>query len=392
VIATSDNSPVNFAAIIKKLEELVLSSSGVDSFEEILKLIYAKLYEEKVHDREKKNYATKKIQLLFEGAKREWPGMFEKRDKIELSDAHLNLCKELLWKIPLYNTDLTIIDAAIEYLLPKGAKGSRGQYFTPRHIIDEIVKILNPRNDERIIDPACGSGGFLLHSLKWVKEREGVVSNNLYGVDYDSRMIKVANAMLLMAGVKKINLYTANSLSVLKDIKDGTLDMVCTNPPFGGEVRDREVLEQYSLTKNGRGKAKNLVERHILFIERIIRLLKPGGRAAIVVPQGVLNNINLDYVRNWLYGEARILGVIGMDVNTFKPFTNVKTSLLFLQKWKGKPLSDYPVFMAVSKRSGKNLSGNLMYKMKGGKQIIDSDLPEIGERLREFIRKESLNF
>ncbi len=367
----------NLTDAIKKLEELVLASSGVEPFEEILKLIYAKLYAEKTR---KLSFATENLPSLFGLAKKEWPGMFDKKDTIELSPAHLNICVKELSKIDLYQTDLSIIDTAFEYLLPKSAKGSRGQYFTPRHIISEMIKIMSPKKDEYILDPACGSGGFLLHAARWVGGRDAELK--IYGVDFDKRMVKIAKALFLIAGFRSAHIYKANSLSPMKEIINNSFDVILTNPPFGGEIRDVEILQRYELAKNNHGKQRNVVERHILFIERIIQLLKPGGRAALVVPQGILNNTSLAYIREWLFTKARILGVIGLDINTFKPHTNVKTSLLFLQKWHGQVLADYPVFMAASKRSGKNKSGKL----------IDHDLGEITKNFREFIKKEKLNF
>lgn len=355
--------------IIKRLEELVLASSGVEPFEEILKLIYAKLYAEKTG---KLSFTTKNIPPLFNLAKEEWPGMFDEKDAIELSPAHLSICVKELGKIDLYQTDLSIIDTAFEYLLPKSAKGSRGQYFTPLHIIAEMVKILDPKKDEYILDPACGSGGFLLHAAKFVKNKKTLPK--IYGVDFDKRMVKIAKALFLIAGFSNANIYKANSLAPMKEIINNSFDMILTNPPFGGEVRDEAILQQYELRKNN--------QRHILFVERIIRLLRPGGRAALVVPQGILNNTNLAHVREWLYAKARIIGVIGLDANTFKPHTNIKTSLLFLQKWHGQALVDYPVFMAVSQKSGKNRSGKL----------VDHDLGEITKNFREFIKKEKLGF
>jgi len=363
--------------IIQRLEELVLASSGAEPFEEILKLIYAKLYSEKTG---KLSFQTKNIRLLFDHAKKEWPGMFDKKDVIELSPAHLTICVKELSKIALYKTDLAIIDTAFEYLLPKSAKGSRGQYFTPRHIIAEMIEILNPKKDEYILDPACGSGGFLLHAAQWVKNQD--TASRIYGVDLDERMAKIAKALVLISGFETAHIYKANSLATIKEVADNNFDVICTNPPFGGEIRDEEILQEYELAKNNKGERRFIVERHILFIERIIRFLRPGGRAALVVPQGVLNNTNLAYIREWLFTKARIIGVIGLDANTFKPHTNVKTSLLFLQKWHGKEPVDYPVFMAVSKKSGKNLSGKL----------IAHDLAEITKRFREFIKKEKLGF
>lgn len=367
----------NLPDVIKKLEESVLASSGEEPFEEILKLIYAKLYFEKTG---KLSFATENLPLLFDLAKKEWPGMFDKKDTIELSPAHLNICVKELSKISLYATNLSIIDTAFEYLLPKSAKGSRGQYFTPRHIISEMIKIMSPKKDEYILDPACGSGGFLLHAARWVGSRDA--GSKIYGVDFDNRMVKIAKALVLIAGFETVHIYKNNSLAPMKELKKNSFDVIFANPPFGGEIRDETLLQGYELTKNNHGKLRGVVERHILFLERIIHFLKPGGRAALVVPQGVLNNTSLAYIREWLFSKARVIGVIGLDINTFKPHTNVKTSLLFLRKWHGQALEDYPVFMAVSQKSGKDYSGKL----------IGHDLGEITKNFREFIKKEKLGF
>ncbi|MCX8167084.1 MAG: type I restriction enzyme HsdR N-terminal domain-containing protein, partial [Candidatus Micrarchaeota archaeon] len=163
--------------IILDLEELVLGNAGVDSFEEIFKLIYAKLYDEWmginnpsyqlqffVGDRSAEQ-VKKTISSLLEGAKRKWSGVFEPTDKIELRSEHLKVCVSFLEKIKLFNSNLHIIDEAFEYLVPQVSKKKEGQFFTPRPVIDMIVSMLNPKANEFVIDPACGSAGFLLHSV-----------------------------------------------------------------------------------------------------------------------------------------------------------------------------------------------------------------------------------
>lgn len=355
--------------IIKALEELILSSSGSEAFEEVLKIIYAKLYAEKY------KIETQSLEILFNSAKIEWPGIFKKTDKIELPVNCLILCAKVLENTVLLNTNLEIVDVAFEHLFPKTAKGSKGQFFTPRYIIDEVIKILNPQKHESFLDPACGSGGFLLHAMRY-----GLNAKQVSGIDFDNRMVKIAKASCLISNFENINIYNANALSEIKEIKDNSFDIIATNPPFGGEVKDNSILQTFELPNS----------RHILFIEKIVRLLKPGGRAAIILPQGILNNTNLAHVREWIFKKARIVGVIGLDNNTFKPHTNVKTSLLFIQKWKEAPLNDYPVFMAVSNKSGKNMSGEYVERQEDGKQIIDFDLPEITDRFRKFVESEKL--
>jgi len=175
-----------------------------------------------------------------------------------------------------------------------------------------------------------------------------------------------------------------------------------TNPPFAGENPESGLLRQYELAKKD-GKLKSNVERHILFIERSLDAIRPGGRLAIVLPQGVLNNTNMEYIREWLFEKARILAVVGLHGNTFKPHTGTKTSVLFLQKWneKEKPLKDYPIFMAVSKKSGKNNSGDYIYKKDAGgnyvhdtrgRKVLDHDLDEIAEEFIKFAKEQKLNF
>ena len=192
-------------------------------------------------------------------------------------------------------------------------------------------------------------------------------------------------------------------LIIRKTFHNFDFDVLLTNPPFAGEIIDRTILNEYELAKNDKGKLRNKMERHILFIERILNLIKPGGRLAVVLPQGVLNNTNMQYIRQWLFDKARILAVVGLNVNTFKPHTGTKTSVLFLQKWaeKEKPLDDYPIFMAVSKKSGKDNSGDYIYKKDAdrnfvydakGHRVLDHDLDLIAEEFIKFAKEQNFSF
>ena len=182
-----------------------------------------------------------------------------------------------------------------------------------------------------------------------------------------------------------------------------------TNPPFAGEITDSGLLRQYEFAKKN-GKLKPKIERHLLFIERSLDALRPGGRMAIVLPQGIFNNTNMKWIREWFFEKARILAVVGLEGNTFKlpapaKGTGTKTSVLFLQKWDEgqKPLKDYPIFMAVSKKSGKDNSGEYIYLNENRQRIkseggifeeagkLDDDLEKIAEEFIKFAKKESLN-
>ncbi|MDZ7611552.1 MAG: N-6 DNA methylase [Candidatus Moranbacteria bacterium] len=443
--------------ILKILEELVLAGSGRDSFNEIFKLIYAKLYDEKEAKRRKDDEVLFKqskepqatydnINKLFAEATREWPGIFDAHEKIGLSPGHLSVCVGELEKIKLLDANLETIDAAFEYLLPDVAKGKKGQYFTPRHVIDMSVKMLNPQDKEFVIDPACGSGGFLIHAMQYVWHGDlkhaakdvkiDYARRYVYGIDFDEKSVKIARALMLIAGDGKSHVLNLNSLnpkewkgddnektrarselqpllrqfddydrsrSNQENFKHFDFNLLLTNPPFAGEITENALLGEYELAKNDSGKTRNKMERHILFIERSLNLIKPGGRMAIVLPQGVLNNTNMKYIREFLAEKARILAVVGLHGNTFKPHTGTKTSVLFVQKWKEgeKPLKDYPIFMAVSEKGGKDNSGEYIFKKdkKGsiifgpqGEKYLDHDLKEIAEEFVKWAKEENLSF
>lgn len=376
--------------IILDLEELVLGNAGVKPFDEIFKLVYAKLYDEwkgindsnyrlefYVGDRSPEQ-VKRAVTNLLDGARRTWSGVFETTDKIELMDTHLKVCVSFLEKIKLFNSNLRIIDEAFEYLIPDVAKKKEGQFFTPRPVEDMAAKMLNPKPSEFLIDPACGSAGFLLHSVMWVaggvitgKElptpAKNFAQNNIYGIDFAKEAVRIAKAINLIVGDGKSHIYggtpRGNSLNPLiwdDETKAGLrsrllrfpanvekerenqnkflyfdFDVLMTNPPFAGTVKEREVLKLYQLAeKNGR--FVNKTDRHILFLERSLEFIRPGGRMAIVLPQGLLNNTSTEYIRRFIIEEARILAVVGLHVNTFKPHTGTKTSVLFLKKYNEK--------------------------------------------------------
>ena len=448
---------VDLKKIVKNMEELVLANAGVDVFTEVFKLVYAKLYDEteaklvrpdhEIYFRKyrdpAKTYSV--INGLFKEAIKKWPGTFYEQEKINLSQEHLSIVVGELEKARLFGSDLSIVDEAFEYLIPEVAKGKKGQYFTPRHVISMAVKMLNPKRNEYIIDPASGSGGFLIGAMYWVKDKylnkadeamREYAKEYIWGIDFAEEISKVSRALMLIAGDGRSHIFKLNSLDPrewqgedpqlldarsklqtrLRDFgnssdnednrrsfHDFNFDLVLTNPPFAGEIKDQGLLRQYEFGKK-KGKLISNIERHILFIERTLHLLKPGGRMAIVLPQGVLNNTNMEYVRQFLFDKARILAVVGLHGNTFKPHTGTKTSVVFLQKWggeAGEPLKDYPIFMAVSKKAGKDNSGDYVYRKDGngnyivdtyGRKVLDHDLDEIADGFVKFAKGEKFNF
>lgn len=460
---------LSFKKVILDLEDMVLANAGVDAFDEVFKLIYAKLYDEwaakndsrrkrLIHFRiygESKKELHKKINKLFNSAKQKWHGVFSFSDKIELTANHLHTCASFLQDIKLFNSNLQIIDEAFEYLVTQVSKGAKGQYFTPRHVIDMCIKMLNPQSHEKVVDTAAGSCGFTVHSIFWVfrnsfradkisQEQREYAGEMVYGIDFDKRAVKIAKALNLIAGDGKSNVYKLNSLdpsswndegraglrSMLtqfmednekdddnqKNFRYFDFDVLFTNPPFAGNINEKSILRNYYLAEK-KGKTVSNIGRDILFIERNLQFLKPGGRMAIVLPQGRFNNTQDKFIREFIADKARILAVVGLGVNTFKPHTGTKTSVLFLQKWNDDenlgPLcpkkDDYPIFFAVSEKSGKDNSGDYVYLKnpdgtekldKHGHKTVnhdlhnnDGELPDaIAEGFMEFAKKEKMSF
>ncbi len=447
----------NFRIIIENLEELVLANSGENEFEEIFKLLFAKLYDEKqarkirkskeVHFRTMStNQLTyERINDLFKKATEKWSGIFNLHDEIRLTPSHLSVVISPMEKIRLLGANLKIIDDAFEYLISKEAKGSKGQYFTPRHVIKMCVKILDPKPWEDILDPACGSGGFLIHSKEWLENEhfnnnkakgQEYAKEHLWGIDFERRMVKVAKALMLIAGDGKAHIYKINSLDTqdwqsesnsalsirhdfrkfLHKFQDSAkdrenkesfrfldFDVILTNPPFAGNVKENSIKSHYQLAEKKNGGLQKTVNRDVLFLERCLQMLKPGSRMAIVLPQGDFNNTTKEYLREWVMNQARILAVVGLDVNTFKPHTGTKTSILFLQKWEEAEQipEDYPIFMAVSQEPGKDSSGDYVYKKsKSGDLLYDEfdnlilkhDLDDVANEFKKFIKKHQISF
>jgi type I restriction enzyme M protein len=280
----------------------------------------------------------------------------------------------------------------------------------------------------------------------WDTQSQNYGKVHLYAVDFDPRVERVARFMMWVAGDGSANVFRMNSLDerewkrdprFLQEVADGGFDVIMTNPPFAGTIRHPQILTKYDLAYKERlvrrrtketvkvhrdRKRRNTMTRDVLFLERCLRWLAPGGRMAIVLPQGNFNNVSAEYIRREVMRRARILAVVGLDVNTFKPHTGTKTSVLFLQKWgedeapdwedwyqaiydheaavdayqrrvamrdklAKKPIPaelgdlkppgdppapprDYPIFFATSKRSGRDNSGQYDYLKDENGQVV----------------------
>jgi len=230
---------------------------------------------------------------------------------------------------------------------------------------------------------------------------------------FEEKSTKISRAIMLIAGDGKGHVFKENSLefskwkSKLKNALEEedligdeenrklNFDILMTNPPFAGEIKENWLKALYSIVPEGKLKNRgSAISRHILFVERALDLIKQGGRLVIVLPQGVFNNTNDEYIRKFIMKKARILGVIGLDGNSFKPHTGTKTSLLFLKRWKKEELDegnnprlkDYPIFFAVSKIPFKDNSGNYIF-VDRAKNIYQTDLFDIADAFIDWGKK-----
>ncbi len=415
---------------VLEMEDEVLANAGVDVFEEVFKLIFTKLFDEMESGRNRTRYLEfrnygdtetelkEKIQQIFDRAKLKWEGVFSEDSKIELTASHLSVCVASLQGIKLFNSNLDVVDDAFEYLINKSSKGEKGQYFTPRYVIDMCVKMLNPQPDETMIDTAAGSCGFPVHTIFHVWEQilkqKGLdkshlftleekpvectdyVNNKVFAIDFDEKSVRVARTLNLIAGDGQTNVLHLNTLdwerwdekiedenwqdtyfvgwkkfkklrNDKKSNHDFNFDILMANPPFAGDIKESRILAKYELGKKPNGKYQSAVGRDILFIERNLDFLRPGGRMAIVLPQGRFNNSSDKNIRDFIAERCRILGVVGLHGNVFKPHTGTKTSVLFVQKWDDKlcpKLEDYPIFFATMQEKSKDNSGDKIYLRK----------------------------
>lgn len=430
-----------FKLIFIKLYDEVLSSNDADTIANDMNRHHIALkdiddsefraMEFRVKESESFDDIYNKLNKLFQDAKGKWPGVFPADSVLDMQKATVKSCVKELQNVKLFNSNLEVVDDAFEHLVNQNQKEGMGQYFTPRYVIDMCVKMLNPKPDEKMIDTAAGSCGFPMHTIFHVwkqlnptafnlfttrsrtpKELQ-YVQNNVFGIDFSEKSVRVGRMLNIIAGDGHTNVIELNTLdypnwkksytsvdkwqdkyhegfSKLSNLsaqptstkekekyKEFLFDVLMANPPFAGDLDNKEQLEIYDLAYNEKRKLQNKVGRDILFIERNLNFLKPGGRMAVVLPQGRFNNSNDKMIRDYIAKKCRILAVVGLHGNVFKPHTGTKTSVLFVQKWTDekcgfpnicpKPEADengnidYPIFFATMQEPSKDNSGDKIY-------------------------------
>lgn len=434
------------------------------AFWQFLYLIFSKMYDERVGNKHREFWASPteqfdvegrkairaRIEPLFEKVKKVYPSIFDGNEEITLSDRALAFMVSELAKYDFMRTEMDAKGAAYQEVVGDNLRGDRGQYFTPRGAIKLMVEIIAPQANEKVLDPSCGTGGFLEQTLSFINHAfheedkvklgaettEEFVSiqqrikrfaeNNLFGCDFDPFLCRASQMNVVMASNAMANIFHMNSLEYplghLKGVdaakkkipvgdsngKDGSVDVILTNPPFGSDipVTDQQILEQYDLaytwerTDDGgfrkTDRRKDAVSPEILFIERCVQWLKQGGRMGIVLPDGILGNPGDEYIRWWLMQECWILASVDLPVESFlvEANVNILTSLLFLKKKTDNEKNaialneepEYPVFMAVVEKVGFDRRGNTLYERNP-----DGEEKVIEEEVEERIRIKGKN-
>lgn len=369
------------------------------AFDELCKIIFVKIRDEKrgrkageyydfqIKTHEKAESVYRRIDDIYQEAKTKDPEVF--KDRLDISPEELYTVVGHLQGISLNKTDLDTKGVAFEQFMEDFFKGKNGQFFTPRELVGFAVKMMDIKNDDLVLDPACGSGGFLLHTLDAIRQQAEVyhpddaaeqyrywhdfAKDNLYGIEINDSICRVAKMNMIIHddghtnaicqdALEDIDKMTAKNNGFLK----GRFDVIVTNPPFGANVKRSEhpYLEKFTLGRKtdakGKMKAMDNQKTEILFIERCIDFLKPEtGRMAIVLPDGILTNSSLQYVRDYLMEKCQVLAVVSLPQFAFSHFgAGVKSSLVFVRrKGEKEKLGRYKIFMAIAEHVGYDATG-----------------------------------
>ncbi|WP_329294301.1 methylation-associated defense system DNA methyltransferase MAD2 [Streptomyces pseudovenezuelae] len=431
------------------------------AFWQFLYLLFAKMYDERVTGGTgrgrfrtglKEMFAedgraaiSARVKELFEDVKREYKDVFKPTDEITLSDRALAFIVSELAPYDLTGTDVDAKGIAYQELVGTNLRGDRGQYFTPRGAVNLMVEILDPQEDETVLDPTCGTGGFLQATLKhlrhtWKKQAgtlgfpdtkeerdrygdrlKAYADEHLYGADFDPFLVRATTMAIMTLAQTTGNVFHMDSLAFPRGHLAGVelatrkiplgeeVDVLLTNPPFGADipVSDESVLGSFrdGLAKSwGRNKETGEIEASTtstpasmapeqLFVQRAIEWVKPGGRIGIVLPNGILSNSKPmdEAVRRYILERCWVLASVELPVETFVVDANVNilTTLLFLKRKTDQELRNYrmgtekpyPVFMAVAEKVGFDRRGNELYKRQANGDIVVETTTDM-ERLR----------
>lgn len=376
-----------------------------------------------------RDLACTRVRKLFYAVRDRYKDVFTPTEEITASNAQLAVVIAQLQQYSFMDSPHDVIGTAYEVYVASHLKGERGQYFTNRLVVNMMVKMASPTEKDIILDPACGSGGFILASMNYIfdcidasarsataKEvlKRSVV-HQLFGVDISPKLVKIAKANMLLGKDGHGGIEHANSLDSVANLSAkfnqlcgiGKPSIILTNPPFGSghdlRIKEANLLAQYKnghqweIADNGELKySEKLNDRvgvapELLFMEKCLDWVKEDGIIGIVMAKGQLDNREALAVRRTICQKAQILAVVNLHEDTFEPFCGSKASVIFLKK-TSRPLPDYRIFMAISNKVGQTSRGEAIFKkdsegnpiIRNGQHVLDEDLSEIAKSYHEF--------
>ncbi|MFH1934302.1 MAG: N-6 DNA methylase [Pseudomonadota bacterium] len=438
---------VSLKQVFKRIHNYIYVNQGLQkdkAFEELQKLIFVKVYDEQYSPTlqfyilPKENILDVKARLskVFDKVQSRFKYIFSGKETLDLNDSVLSYVIAELQRFSLVNTETDVKGEAYETLVGPNLRGDRGEFFTARNVCNMTVDMLFALVKEdkltspgalKILDPAVGTGGFLISGIQSIKQfflergykydqlRDAVkdiANNNFYGIDFNPFLVRVSQMNMVMHGDGSSNIVHANSLEKTENWNEeaqklmhvGEFDIVVTNPPFGTKavIDNPDILEQFNLTKYGAASPRNSLPPEQLFIERCLDFLKPGGYLGIVLPDSILSNPGLQWIRKWILEKTYIIASIDMPVETFEPHTGTQTSVLILKKKtpeQEKRKEDYSIFMAIPEKVGHDRRGVPIYKTTpegkielddDGEKIIDDHIPFVTEMFKKWIKEKGM--
>lgn len=419
----NDIKPVareDLIAAIKKCHQTLWGGGRLSpptAFGELCKLIFVKISDEQKYRKKGEPYQfqikthepssklAERINALYDEQKVKDPEVFT--ESIKVDDRVLRTVVSHLEAINLNKTDLDVKGVAFEQFMDGFFKGDFGQYFTPRPIIEFCVNMMKPEQDWDVLDPSCGSGGFLLHALDYMRKRANdycekgteeyyrywhdFASKHLFGIEINDEIARVAKMNMIVHDDGHTNVISHDALESIdkmydhnKGFAENSFDLILTNPPFGSTINlaEKPYLSSYELGNNtdikGKKKPRKNQNSEVLFIERIWQFLKFGtGKAAIVLPDGVLTNSSMQYVRDFILEKFQLLAVVSLPQCAFAHFgAGVKASVIFVRKrgLNEKANENEPIFMAAPELIGYDATG----------RKTESQFDEIVKKYEEF--------
>ena len=434
-------------SVFRRCHNYIYANAGpqkAEAFHELLKLIFCKTFDEEesgdellfgVDPQERRNTGgqrrlmEERIAPLFDRVKGRYPFIFETDERIKLDGHIVAYIVQELQHLSLLNTETDVKGDAYEELVGANLRGDRGEYFTPRNVCDMAVRLAMALHDDReltslkILDCCCGTGGFLVswlnnlrtallrqerarpHGTTSPEERtrlriHQICTRNLFGLDINPTLVRTCQMNLVLHGDGSSNVFRADSVrspgewstEAQQAIPYGKVDVLFTNPPFGGlgKIDDGHILNQYELSTWNTTSARSAMPAEQLFIEAALKFVKSGGYLVIVVPDGIVNNPGLCFIRSWLLRRTRIVASIGLPKTTFAASKGINNpTVLVVQKLSSQEArqadagvlqASYKVFMSTPKTAGvNNRAFPIFLRQPDGREVADDD----GNRIRD---------